>query len=76
MIIKLLKLYVCSLEPSTTNIPTAMRADIARSISVQHIDQLATQYLGLMSDKMDEIRHDKPHGLDVNREVLRWWVAN
>ena len=58
-----------------TDIPPSMRADIARSISVQHLDQLAIQYLGFTADEIDEIRHDKSHGLDVIREVLRWWVA-
>ena len=48
------------------------RAEIAQNISVQHIDQLAIQYLGFTCDEMDEIRHDKPHGLDVIREVIRW----
>ncbi len=61
-----------STAQSTTDIPPPMRADIARNISVQHIDQLAIQYLGFTSDEMDEIRHDKPHGLDVIREVIRW----
>ncbi len=56
---------------STTDLSPGLRARVALKVSVRHIDQLATGYLGFTSDEMDEIKHDKTSGLDIILQVLR-----
>ncbi len=61
---------------STTDLSPSLRADVARNLSAQHIDQLATRYLGFSADEMDEIKQDYSSALDTIREVLRRQVSD
>ena len=57
---------------SDADLRPELRAAVACTLSVRHIDQIATGYLKFSADELDDIRHDKRNGSDVIMEVLRW----